>query len=330
MLTLNNPSDLKGMHMHDPQKLLSVIVPVYFQERGLRELHRRLTEVLSKLDNMDYEIILVNDGSTDKSFEVMKEINFQDPKVKIINFSRNFSQQMAITAGFDYSSGDAVVVIDDDLQDPPEVIPRMIEKWREGYKVVYGTRTKRSGESFFKLITAKLFYKVIDRLSDVNLPRDAGDFRLMDRVVVDVLKNMKEESRYIRGLVAWVGFSQYALHYERDSRFVGETNYNFRSLMKFATNGLTSFSEKPLLISGYLGFFATILSFIFLIVITAIRLMNPQSTIQGWTSTIGIIIFFGGIQLLSLGIIGQYVGKIYRELKNRPLYIVDEKYGFKK
>lgn len=330
MLTLNNSQERKGMLMHDQQKLLSVIVPVYFQERGLRELHRRLTEVLSKLDNMDYEIILVNDGSTDKSFEVMKEINSQDPKVKIINFSRNFSQQMAITAGIDHSSGDAVVVIDDDLQDPPEVIPRMIEKWREGYKVVYGTRTKRNGESFFKLITAKLFYKIIDRLSDVDLPCDTGDFRLMDRAVVEVLKNMKEESRYIRGLVAWVGFSQYALMYERDSRYIGETNYNFKSLMKFAVNGLTSFSEKPLLISGYLGFFATIVSFIFLVIIMTVRIMNPESTIQGWTSTIGIIIFFGGIQLISLGIIGQYVGKIYRELKNRPLYIVDEKYGFKK
>lgn len=315
--------------MHDP-KILSVIIPVYFQERGLPELHIRLTKVLSKLDNMDYEIILVNDGSTDKSFEIMKSINAIDPRVKIINFSRNFSQQMAITAGLDYVRGDAVVIIDDDLQDPPEVIPLMIEKWREGYKVVYGTRTRRQGENFVKLITAKIFYRLILKLSDTQIPVDTGDFRLMDRAVVDVLKNMKEESRYIRGLVAWIGFSQYALHYEREPRFVGETNYNMRSLMRFALDGLTSFSEKPLLISGYIGFFVTIISFIYLIAMLIIRIVHPSYTIQGWTSIIGIVIFFGGVQLISLGIMGQYIGKIYRELKKRPLYIIEEKHGFEK
>jgi glycosyltransferase involved in cell wall biosynthesis len=312
------------------RKKISVVVPVYFQEKGLHELHRRLTQVLSNLDQMNYEIILVNDGSKDKSYQIMQEINAKDPNVKIINFSRNFSQQIAITAGIDHSTGDAVVIIDDDLQDPPEVIPQMIKKWQEGYKVVYGTRTKRLGENFFKIITAKIFYKVIDRLSDVRLPQDTGDFRLMDRAVVEVLKNMKEESRYIRGLVAWIGFPQYALLYERHSRFSGDTNYTFKSLLRFAANGVTSFSEKPLLISGYLGFITTIISFIFLVVVVVMRLMSPDYTIPGWTSTIGIIIFFGGVQLISLGIIGQYIGKIYREIKNRPLYIIDEKRGFEK
>jgi glycosyltransferase involved in cell wall biosynthesis len=310
------------------QKIISVIVPVYFQEKGLLELYKRLEATLSKLDNIDYEIILVNDGSTDKSFEIMKFLNSQNPKVKIINFSRNFNQQMAITAGLDHSIGDAVVVIDDDLQDPPEVIPTMIEKWKEGYKVVYAVRSKRKGESFFKKVTANLFYRIIDRLSDIKLPRNAGDFRLMDRAVVDILKQMKEESRYLRGMVTWIGFSQYALEYERDPRFIGKTNYNLKSLVRLALNGLTSFSEKPLLISGFLGLIITIVSFLFLMFVLILRIINPQSTIQGWTSLVAIVIFFGGIQLLSIGIIGLYTGKIYRALKNRPFYVIEEKYGF--
>lgn len=308
---------------------LSVVVPVYFQEKGLHQLHKRLTEVLVKLSDMDYEIILVNDGSTDRSFEIMKSIHDTDPRVKIINFSRNFNQQMAITAGIDNCTGDAVVIIDDDLQDPPEVIPQMVAKWREGYKVVYGQRTSRQGESFFKKITAKIFYRLIMRLSDLPLPLDAGDFRLMDRVVIEALKGMREESRYIRGMVTWVGYSQFALGYERESRFAGTTNYTFKSLIRFALNGMTSFSEKPLLISGYLGFVTTIISLVFLLWILAVKIIHPEYTVQGWTSTIAMIIFFGGIQLISLGIIGQYVGKIYREIKKRPLYIIAEKHGFK-
>lgn len=308
---------------------LSVVVPVYFQEKGLHQLHKRLTEVLVKLPDMDYEIILVNDGSTDRSFEIMKSIHDSDPRVKIINFSRNFNQQMAITAGIDNCTGDAVVIIDDDLQDPPEVIPQMVAKWREGYKVVYGQRTSRQGESFFKKITAKIFYRLIMRLSDLPLPLDAGDFRLMDRVVIEALKGMREESRYIRGMVTWVGYSQFALGYERESRFAGTTNYTFKSLIRFALNGMTSFSEKPLLISGYLGFVTTIISLVFLLWILAVKIIHPEYTVQGWTSTIAMIIFFGGIQLISLGIIGQYVGKIYREIKKRPLYIIAEKHGFK-
>lgn len=308
---------------------LSVVVPVYFQEKGLHQLHKRLTQALVALTDMDYEIILVNDGSTDKSFEIMKSIHDADPRVKIINFSRNFNQQMAITAGIDNCSGDAVVIIDDDLQDPPEVIPQMVAKWREGYKVVYGQRTSRQGESFFKKITAKIFYRLIMRLSDLPLPLDAGDFRLMDRVVIEALKNMREESRYIRGMVTWVGYSQYALGYERESRFAGTTNYTFKSLIRFALNGMTSFSEKPLLISGYIGFVTTIISLFYLLFILIIRFSHPEYTIQGWTSTIATIIFFGGIQLISLGIIGQYIGKIYREIKKRPLYIIAEKHGFK-
>lgn len=309
-------------------KTVSVIVPVYFQEKGLNELHKRLTQVLSKLENYNYEIILVNDGSTDGSFDIMKKIHKSDPKVKVVNFSRNFTQQAAIVAGLQLASGQAIVIIDDDLQDPPEVIPQMLEKWEEGYQVVYGVRTKRPGESFFKLLTAKLFYRVISNLSDVKLPVDSGDFRLIDSRVKDELVKMKEKSRYMRGLTAWVGFKQYGLTYERDARFAGKTNYNFFKLMRFAINGITSFSEKPLLLSGYIGLVATFLAFLFMLAMVVVKIISPQNTITGWTSTITVIVFFGGLQLISLGIIGVYIGKIYLQVKDRPLYIIDEKYGF--
>jgi polyisoprenyl-phosphate glycosyltransferase len=314
--------------MKKKRKLLSVVVPVYFQEKGLHELHRRLTAALTKITDMDYEIILVNDGSTDRSFEIMKDIHANDEKVKVINFSRNFNQQMALTAGLDHAHGDAIVIIDDDLQDPPEIIEKMVEKWREGFKVVYGVRSKRRGESTFKLLTAKIFYRVVNRLSDIEIPIDSGDFRLLDRVVVNALRSMKEESRYLRGLVAWIGYSQCAVEYERAPRFAGTTNYNLRSLLRFAANGITSFSERPLYISVYIGAIVTIVSVLFLIAMIIVRLTAPQFTIAGWTSTIGVIIFFGGIQLISLGIIGQYIGRIYREIKGRPLYIISEEYGF--
>lgn len=309
-------------------KTISVVVPVYFQEKGLLELHKRLTHVLSGLKDYKYEVILINDGSTDKSFEIMKDINNKDSHVKVINFSRNFTQQAAIVAGLKLASGQAIVIIDDDLQDPPEVIPSMIKKWEEGFQVVYGVRTKRPGESFLKLLSAKLFYRLISKLSDVKLPVDSGDFRLIDKRVRDVLINMKEQSRYMRGLTAWVGFKQFGLKYERDIRFAGKTNYNFFKLMRFAVNGITSFSEKPLLISGYLGLAATFLAFLFLIAMIVVKIVLPQNTIIGWTSTITVIVFFGGLQLISLGIIGVYVGKIYLQVKERPLYIIDEKYGF--
>lgn len=309
-------------------KTVSVVVPVYFQEKGLNELHKRLTQVLSNIDGYNYEIILINDGSTDRSFEIMKEINQKDPHVKVVNFSRNFTQQAAIVAGLKLANGHAIVIIDDDLQDPPEVIPSMLQKWEEGYQVVYGVRTKRPGESFFKLFTAKLFYRLISKLSDVKLPVDSGDFRLIDKRVRDVLIDMKEQSRYMRGLTAWVGFKQYGLKYERDARFAGKTNYNFFKLMRFAVNGITSFSEKPLLLSGYIGLVATFIAFLFMIAMVVVRVVSPQNTIIGWTSTVTVIVFFGGLQLISLGIIGIYVGKIYLQVKERPLYIVDEKYGF--
>lgn len=314
--------------MSAPKRLISIIVPVYYQEKGLHELHRRLTQVMTKMTEFDYEIILVNDGSKDRSFEVMKEINSGDKRVKIINFSRNFTQQAAITAGLREAKGDATVFIDDDLQDPPEVIPKMVEKWLEGYQVVYGVRTKRPGESFFKLFTAKMFYRILSKLSDTPLPVDSGDFRLIDKSVRVVLSNLNEHSRYMRGLTAWVGFKQYGLPYERDARFAGTTNYNFIKLMRFAMNGITSFTEKPLLLSGYVGIAITFLAFLFMIAMVVVKIVSPENTIIGWTSTITVIVFFGGLQLISLGIIGLYVGKIYLEVKGRPLYVVAEKHGF--
>jgi len=309
---------------------ISVVVPVYFQEKGLIALHSRLTTVLQEIENSTYEIILVNDGSTDRSFEIMKELSSADSHVKAINFSRNFSQQMAISAGLAHAIGDAVVVIDDDLQDPPELIVEMVKKWRQGYSVVYGTRIRRKGENIFKILSAKLFYGLIDRLSDVRLPRDSGDFRLVDRAVVDVLNSMKEQARYIRGLVAWIGFDQCSLPYIRDARFAGKSNYNISSLLRFAVNGLTSFSEKPLVISTHVGLLTTSLSFVYLVAIIVLRLTVPDFSIEGWTSTMIAITFFSGVQLLSLGVIGQYIGRLYREIKQRPLYIIKDKVGFDK
>ncbi len=304
----------------------SIVVPVYNEELVVEESYKRLKQVMDST-NEPYELIFVNDGSRDKTAELVSGLCDHDKNVRLINFSRNFGHQTAITAGMDNSSGQAVVVIDADLQDPPEVILDMIAKWKEGYDVVYGQRLKRKGETFFKKVTAKLFYRLLSSMTSVDIPVDTGDFRLIDRKVCDVMSSLTEKNRYVRGLVSWVGFKQTAVTYVRDERFAGETKYPLKKMLKFAMDGITTFSYKPLKISTYVGFLVSILSFIYLIVVLCLKLFT-DTTVSGWASTLAVSLIFNGVILMMLGIIGEYIGRIYDETKNRPLYIIREKKGF--
>lgn len=306
----------------------SIVVPVYNEELVVEESYKRLKKVMDSTQEA-YELIFVNDGSRDKTAEIVSGICAADSNVKLINFSRNFGHQTAITAGMDNSSGQAVVVIDADLQDPPEVILEMIAKWKEGYDVVYGQRLKRKGETFFKKITAKMFYRLLASMTNVDIPVDTGDFRLIDRKVCDVMSSLTEKNRYVRGLVSWVGFKQTAVSYVRDERFAGETKYPLKKMLKFAMDGITTFSYKPLKISTYVGFVVALLSFVYLIVVLCLRLFT-DATVTGWASTLAVSLIFNGVILMMLGIIGEYIGRIYDETKNRPLYIIREKIGFDK
>ncbi len=310
--------------------MCSVVVPVFNEELVIDETYRRLTAVMKNCGGT-YEIIFVNDGSRDKTLEKAKALCAADKAVKLLSFSRNFGHQVAITAGMEHASGEAIVVIDADLQDPPEVILDMLAKWREGWQVVYGKRSRRKGETFFKKLTAKLFYRTLHAMTDVDIPVDVGDFRLLDRKVCDALQKLPERNRYVRGLVSWVGFKQTAVEYVREERFAGETKYPLKKMLKFAGDALTSFSYKPLKLSIYLGAVISFFSFLFLIVIVILRLVSgPASTTwtSGWASLAAISLFFNGIVLIMLGIIGQYIGRIYDETKARPLYIIGEKEGF--
>lgn len=305
-------------------KLLSVVVPTYNEEHGIDEFYRRTKNVLRMLSpRFSHELIFVNDFSTDNTLLKLRTLAQNDPSVKLVNFSRNFGNQLGITAGINYSKGELVVVIDDDLQDPPEIIFNFISMWDKGYKVVYGVRPKRQGVNpFFKLI-AKLYYRIVGGLSETKIPNDTGDFRLMDRAVVENLKKMKEENRYYRGMVAWVGFPQIGVVYERDKRYAGVSTFTFRKYINFAVNGLTSFTDRPLYFSSLAGLFVTAVSFFLALYLIVGKINDPSLSIQGWTSLTVIILFFGGIQLFSIGILGVYIGKIYREVKDRPLYIVE-------
>lgn len=308
---------------------ISIVVPLYNEELVIGEMARRLTEAMDGT-GLDYEILMVNDGSRDRTAELARDICAADPRFKLIGFSRNFGHQFAITAGMDRSSGAAVVVIDADLQDPPEVIPEMIAKWREGYQVVYGVREKREGESWFKLATAKIFYRVLKRLTSVEIPVDTGDFRLVDRRVLDEFNRMRERSRFVRGMVSWVGFKQGAVTYVRHQRHAGETKYPFSKMLKFAVDGLLAFSQVPLKLASGLGLAASLVSFVFMVYGVVVKYVAPETVIPGWSSTFSAILFLGGIQLICLGVLGEYIGRIYEEIKNRPLYIVDEEVNFNK
>jgi dolichol-phosphate mannosyltransferase len=305
---------------------ISVVVPVYCEEKILPEFYVRAKAALTSLaPTYSHELIFINDGSTDASLEILHTFARTDPAVRVISLARNFGHQLAITAGLDHATGDAAVVIDADLQDPPELIPGMVRKWEEGFKVVYGVRQSRQGESAFKLATAKLFYRLLSRLSDTPLPLDSGDFRLLDRAVLDALREIREESRYIRGLVSWIGFRQCPIPYQRDVRRAGETKFPVRKMLKFALDGISSFSEKPLRLSSHLGFFITLISLLLAVFIVVRKLLHPDQLIQGWASVMIAVLFLGGIQLLGIGILGEYIGRIFRQSKGRPLYIVAEK-----
>ena len=308
-------------------KDISVVVPIYFEEENIFPLYERLIGVVSKEMNLDYEIIFVNDGSKDDSVQNIKQLIEQDQNIRLLNFSRNFGHQVAVTAGLEHTEGEVVVIIDADLQDPPELIRDMYEKYKQGYDVVYAKRKSRAGESFFKKKTAKLFYRVLDFMSDVDIPLDTGDYRLMSRRVVEQLNNMPEKNRFIRGLVTWVGYQQTYVEYNRDERHAGETGYSLSKMIKFSLDGITSFSTFPLKIATIFGVGISGISFIYILRIIYLKLFT-EKTIQGWSSIMVSNLFLGGIILLTLGILGEYIGRIYTELKSRPQYIIKDKYGF--
>jgi len=304
----------------------SIVAPCWNEEASLPELYRRITEVMEQVEDT-WELVLINDGSTDRTRDLMEELHTTDSRVHYIDFARNFGHQIAVTAGMDYAQGDAVILIDSDLQDPPELILEMIQKWKEGYSVVYAVRKERKGESWFKLFTASLFYRLIYRITDVDIPLDTGDFRLMDRQVIEQLKGMREHHRFIRGMTSWVGFKQTGVSYVREERFAGETKYPVRKMVKLAITAITGFSIFPLQLATFVGFVIAILSALLILVVIIARLSGSQAFF-GQASTLVMVLFMGGVQLISLGIIGEYLGRIYDEVRNRPLYVVNKAVGF--
>jgi dolichol-phosphate mannosyltransferase len=303
--------------------IYSIIAPIFNESGNIPELYRRIRDVMDSTSET-WEMILVDDGSMDDSAELIRRFAAEDNRVKPVLFARNFGHQIAVTAGLDYSRGDAVVIIDSDLQDPPEVILDMIVKWKEGYEVVYAVRAEREGESWFKLFTANLFYRLITSITDVKIPLDAGDFRLIDRKVVNVLNQMREKHRFLRGMSSWVGFRQTGVPYRRAARQVGETKYPFRKMFRLAINAVTSFSYFPLQLATYIGFIAAGISILSIPIVIAIRLWGAATPLLGQTTTLIAVLFLGGAQLISLGILGEYIGRLYDEAKGRPLYIVRE------
>ncbi|MBD2357866.1 glycosyltransferase family 2 protein [Tolypothrix sp. FACHB-123] len=305
----------------------SFIVPIYNEEETIQEMYRRISQVMNRMDG-EVELCLVNDGSRDRSLQMMRELHQQDSRVVYLSLARNFGHQIAVTAGLNFVRGKVVVILDADLQDPPELIPDMVEKWRQGYKIVYAQRIQRRQEGWFKRFTAYAFYRILKNLADVDIPTDTGDFCLLDRQVVDVLNAMPERNRYIRGLRAWVGFNQIAIKFERDPRFAGEVKYTFRKSLALAINGLVSFSKVPLQLSTYMGFFAAVLSLFMCVMVLYWRLVQPHSSLTGMAIILMAIFFIGGVQLFSIGILGEYIGRIYEEVKQRPLYTLAEVAGF--
>ncbi|MFC2026083.1 glycosyltransferase family 2 protein [Chloroflexota bacterium] len=305
------------------QPTYSIIAPIFNEAATIREFYRRIYETMEPTGE-SWEIILVDDGSSDNSAELIHELVEEDHiHIRPVLFARNFGHQIAVTAGLDYSRGQAVVIIDSDLQDPPEVILDLIEKWQEGYEVVYAVRTEREGESWFKLFTASIFYRLIFRITDVDIPMDTGDFRLVDRKVVDVLKQMKERHRFLRGMSVWVGFRQIGVPYRREARYAGETKYPLRKMVKFASDAITGFSFVPLQLATYLGFLSAGLSILAIPLVIILRLTGSQGFF-GQATTLIAVLFLGGVQLISLGILGEYIGRLYDEARGRPLYIVRE------
>ena len=301
---------------------ISAIIPSYNEQDNVGLMYERMTKTLSKI-SPDYEIIYINDCSKDQTLLRIKELAAKDTHVKYLSFSRNFGHQIAVSAGLDYCSGKAVVIIDGDLQDPPELIEQMYEKYKEGYKVVYARRTSREGETWFKKATAKIFYRLLASMTSIDIPVDVGDFRLIDQVIVKHLRNMPEKSKYIRGQISWIGYKQTFVNYHRDARIYGKTNYPLRKMLRFALDGITAFSDKPLKIASGLGIVAAIVSLLALIYALVAHFCF-NSTITGWTSLILSVVFIGGVQLITIGIIGEYIARINNDVRNRPLYILEE------
>jgi polyisoprenyl-phosphate glycosyltransferase len=307
--------------------VLSVVVPLYNEAGNVAALLERIGAVLERLrPDYDSEIVLVNDGSTDGTAAAVRSAMERQRHVVLVNLSRNFGHQLAATAGIELAAGDAVVLMDGDLQDPPELVEAFVRKWRQGYDVVYAVRRTRQGESAFKIFTARAFYRIIKRLTKIEIPLDAGDFRLMSRRVVDALRRSPERHRFLRGMVSWVGFNQTAIEYDRDVRHAGTTKYPLTKMIRFAMDGITSFSDIPLRFASYLGFAVSAIAFVYALVIIGFKLfsLKPPAYTPGWASTIVAVLFLGGVQLMSLGILGEYLGRVYDEVKGRPLYLISE------
>ena len=305
-------------------KKLSVVVPMYNEEEVATICYDRLAQVLNRLDKYDYEIIFVNDGSKDRTLEILEVIAKKDKNVKIISFSRNFGHQAAVTAGMRQASGDATVIIDADMQDPPEVIPDMLKQWEVGNDVVYAVRKSRSGETKFKLLTAKAFYKLLNKMSDVSIPIDTGDFRLIDKKVVDVIGSLPEHNKFLRGLGSWVGFKQTPFEYERQSRIAGETKYPLKKMFKLALDGIINFSSRPLKLIGGLGLACIVVSFVILIYALLSYIFNWNYLMPGWTSIMVTVTFMSGMQFLTIWMLSEYISRIYDEVRNRPEYIIEK------
>ena len=311
-------------------KKISVVIPMYCEEEVADICYNRVVSNLKKLsDRYSSEVIFINDGSKDSTLKILKKIASNDDNVKIISFSRNFGHQAAVTAGIRNVTGDAVIIMDADLQDPPELFEGMIEKWEEGYEVVYGKRKTREGESIFKLLTARMFYNTLNKLSEIEIPKDTGDFRLVDRKVIDVIAVLPEHNKFLRGLFSWVGFNQYAYEYNRVNRVAGKTKYPFKKMFKLAIDGILSFSAKPLKVVGAIGFFSVIVSILILVYSIVSFVFKLNSLTSGWTSIMCTMTFIGGIILISLWMIGEYIARIYEEVMGRPEYIIDELINFK-
>ena len=303
----------------------SVVIPAYNEEEVIEESYNRLTAVMQSMGET-YELIFVNDGSRDRTAHIIAGVIETDPNVRLIDFTRNFGHMAAITAGMEYAKGNAILIIDADLQDPPEVFPHMAELWKQGYDVVHGKRKKREGETFFKKVSAKGFYRLINSMTPIEMPTDTGEFRLMDRKVCDAVNRLGEKNRYIRGLVSWVGFKQTAYEYVRVSRFAGETKYPIKKMISFAMDAITAFSYKPLKLATSIGFVISVCSFVYMLFVLW-QAIFTDSTVTGWASTMGLILFTQGIVLMILGLMGEYIGRIFEEIKNRPVYIVREVLG---
>lgn len=310
-------------------KKISVVIPMYYEEDVANECYNRTKKVLNGLEDYEHEFIFVNDGSKDKTLPILKEIATKDEKAKVISFSRNFGHQAAVTAGLKFVTGDCILIIDSDMQDPPELLVDMLKLWEDGNEVIYAKRKTRKGESKFKLMTAKMFYNVLNNLSDVEIPKDTGDFRLVDRKVVDVINSMPEHNKFLRGLFSWVGFKQKSIEYERQERFAGKTKYPLKKMLKLASDGIISFSTKPLKIIGGIGIVSIFISFILLIYAILSYIFKWNNLASGWTSLMVAITFFAGVQLVSIWMISEYIARIYDDTKQRPEYIINEKINIK-